>query len=453
MQIKRVTLLGLIFAIFTVLTVVIFPAKETLASSIQKGCDLPVYPGSLKTVLGGCAVPINDPDQFAWELFTYLNHKASIQGTTSDDNFTNNAIWETWADDPLTFPDSPDPNSPPQWPDQNPPAKQLRLRSKVERSQSGSDFIQFQGNEECTIENAPCEEVRRNKPTFDYIIQNNLWYTQGLEKAFTNAQNALSNGEPVQDFIKLPIDSIEVKGDWVPISEGQKSQFHWNYDAKGDLYGLIAMHISSKALPNWFWATFEWVGNYGRCDYIGCHDSFGVCPHTVEPKQQINQPYPPGKLTPQLLALFEKKGLTGEWSKEWQNYRLKGSQFDFTDSTGQPLLLGNSITEQGFVPTASCITCHSRAAVTSKGKDSYPLAGFRPSLPGVGEPRSEKEVGLAEIKFPSGPLNQSYNGTPDPNWFYRYTTSKAMLDNLQMDFVWAIPFNAKPAPKPLKKSA
>jgi hypothetical protein len=34
-------------------------------------------------------------------------------------------------------------------------------------------------------------------------------------------------------------------------------------------------HISSKDIPNWIWATFEHVGNPGRCDYTGCNDSYG----------------------------------------------------------------------------------------------------------------------------------------------------------------------------------
>ena len=58
--------------------------------------------------------------------------------------------------------------------------------------------------------------------------------------------------------------------------------------------------------------------------------------------------YPAGPLTPQLLALFKSAGLSGPWAAQWMNYRLKGSQVDFTDSAGRPLLLGNSVTEAGI---------------------------------------------------------------------------------------------------------
>ncbi|MGR3278427.1 hypothetical protein ACSYAD_25355 [Acaryochloris marina NIES-2412] len=457
MRIKALFSFGLSLIFFFIITFIKPPIDLANAAISQVGCKLPTQSSALLSVLQKCVVPENNPDQFAWELFAFVNQAARFQEKTKQGQSTNNAIWETWADDPLTFPEKPDPSQPPQWPEKLSSPKQLRLRSKVEKSQPDADFIEFQKNQACTPENAPCEEVRRNKPAFNYIMNNDLWYTQGLTAKFQSAQKALLKGESVQDFIKFPLDSIEVKGDWVPITENQKSEFHWNYDEKGDLYGLIAMHISSKALPNWFWATFEWVDNYGRCDYIGCHDLFGVVPHNLPSKQAINQQYSPGKITPELVSLFKEHGLTESWGQEWQHYRLKGSMTDFTDSTGQPLLLGNSITEQGFVPSASCITCHSRAAVTSLGKDAFPIAGFRPFLPGVGETGSKQTVGSAEIQFPNGPLTQSYSGSPDPNWFYRGISvqnsagvvdvqAEEILKNLQMDFVWAIPFNAKPAP-------
>src|SRR5256885_12110082 len=54
---------------------------------------------------------------------------------------------------------------------------------------------------------------------------------------------------------------------------------------------------------------------------------------------------------------------------------------EFVTTTGLPTQLGNSITEQGFVPTSSCITCHARAAADSTGADAFPIAGFMPFLP------------------------------------------------------------------------
>src|SRR4051812_4474715 len=129
----------------------------------------------------------------------------------------------------------------------------------------------------------------------------------------------------------------------------------------------------SKAVPNWTWATWEWVGNPGRGDYIGCHDSFGVVPHDLPPNATLNQVYPPGDLTPASLDMLKAGGIPDEW----KNYRLKGSQSEFTEPTGKVTPLGNSIAEAGFVQPSSCLTCHSQAAADAAGL-LPPNVGFTP---------------------------------------------------------------------------
>ncbi len=54
-------------------------------------------------------------------------------------------------------------------------------------------------------------------------------------------------------------------------------------DGKPVPYALVAMHVISKMVPNWSWATFEQVNNPGRCDILGCVDSFGAVPARVPP--------------------------------------------------------------------------------------------------------------------------------------------------------------------------
>jgi len=334
-------------------------------------------------------------DGHAWELFALINQQCPNQ----PGNY-NNALWETWADDPETFPKSGEPVWPKdcfEKPDQT-RTKTLRSRSKVERAArlrtSRLERLDLEVDN-CDSKSRICEEVRRNKPTFDYIVNNNLWNQDGLAANFGSGKK-----------IDFPTTSIEIKANWKPIKEEEKSKYHWNYakakEAKDvQLYGLIAMHIITKEFPNWFWATWEHVDNLGRCDFIGCHDSFGVEPHDVQPQTPTKKEYDPGTLTKDVTDLFEEQTL----ADEWKNYRLKGTQINFVDSAGNPTLLGNSITEQGFVQTSSCITCHARATINIDGKSG--------------------------LKFPgSKPDNQSYNGTPDPKWF----------DGLkQTDFVWAIP--------------
>jgi hypothetical protein len=223
------------------------------------------------------------------------------------------------------------------------------------------------------------EEIRRNKPDFEFIVKNNLWFLEGLQAAF-------NKGDP----ISFPIAAIEIKAKWKPITEGEKPSYHWNVDNSNKLFGLTALHIMTKDLPNWVWATWEHLDNPDRCKTLGCHDSFGVTNN--------------GKVSPALKALFKQAGM----GPNWENYRLDGAQIDFTDPTGRPTLLANSIIEHGFVATSSCITCHARATFDATGR---PLAIFRPD-------------------------GQSYNGTPDPNWFYTSTNPPKTL-YLQGDFVWS----------------
>jgi hypothetical protein len=324
---------------------------------------------------------------------------------------TNNVLWETWATDPCTFPDKPDPSNPPTW-DGCADVKDLHTSSQLSQA---SDETEQAGALPCdetqidpTDPHSNCEEVHRNQPAFDFIIRNKLWYTEGLAEAFKSGMN-----------VQFPIQAIEVKANWIPLPPGaDKTQYHWNYDQKGDVWVLVGMHIMSKAVPNWTWATWEWEGNPGRCDYLGCDDSFGVNPPNVDSNPQPTpQPYPPGELTSELLSLFQKYNL----SPEWQHYRLKGSQTNFIDATGRTTLLGNSYTEAGFVQTSSCIGCHGSAAANAQGLTKFSFA--------VGPP-------------PAPDTLRSYHGVPDPAWFYDPESEKVTA--IPLDFVWAF-FKAKSA--------
>jgi hypothetical protein len=364
----------------------------------------------------------NQPDRNAWRLLIDISKKATTQRKVGPSHVTSNdALWETWADDGLTFPDKPDPAHPPGWPAtaESAPAKRLVVpaqntlrRLMLEKKPFKPELFnrpleapvpersltapKGKPSEELSLIAGGGEEVRRNKPAFDFIVNDKLYYKQGLAAAFAAGKT-----------IVFPADAIEVKARWVPITEAKKSDYHWNYDSNGALYGLVALHIMTKHLPNWTWATFEWTGNAGRCDYIGCHDAFGVTPHDVEPKKPLGGAYPPGTLTADLLAMFKAAGL----GDEWKNYRLKGAQDLFTDTTGRPTLLGNSVTEEGFVSSSSCITCHGQASVDKDG-DFNPSVGFTST-------------------------GASTNGPLLPSMFWTSTTPPK-LKYLPIDFIWAV---------------
>ena len=323
---------------------------------------------------------INHPDKFAWTTFVQINK--------SGGNGTNDTVWETWAlqDDVYK-----DPNQTPVFPSASHQPLRLhssaqlevfRARRQAMPSQEGI-HIQF------IPENPKEEEARMNRATFDFIVANQLWYQEGQIAAYNKGVPLVFN-----------VDSKEVKAHWKEITEADKPRYHWQKGGDGKIYGLIALHLMTKDLPDWFWATWEHVDNPGRCKINGCKDGFGLTTT--------------GNPSPELLAMMKDANL----GSEWQNYRLTGSQTDFVDSTGRVIVLGNSEIEGelGIMTTSSCISCHSRATVDGKG---------------------------GRLSVFSGPDQDQGNlGIPDPNWFYQTSAAGQNMKYLQLDFVWSM-FNAK----------
>lgn len=354
----------------------------------------------------------NCPDQFAWQVL------AKVAQPTA----TKEALFETWPTDCETFPPNPDPTQC-KGPNPNPKncpvmpgtgkgaapeavtprvkAFQPRALPGIAARRGASAILALPQGAACDP-TAIVEIVHRNPAAFNFIKDHGLWYTNGLIAAFNSSEN-----------VQFPIDAIAVKSNWRPLCKGDDpSHFQTYKDPQGNLYGLIAMHVSTKDLPNWFWATFEHEDNPGRCDFLGCYDSFGVTPGQVAPRPVLNQPYPPGAPNPALLAMLKPLG------PQWTHYRLKGSQVDFVSPEGRPTFLGNSVTEQSFVPGSSCITCHSRGTVTQSGTTPYPgVAGLDPE-------------------------GQSYHGSPNPAWFVFGDTARRYA--LSLDFLWGMAFRAAP---------
>jgi hypothetical protein len=280
------------------------------------------------------------------------------------------------------------------------------------------------------------EETRRNRPDFDFIVQNNLFKVSGLKAAFA-ANKPLS----------FPIDSIEVKANWVEVNQlgmfngfsgtpADAAKIYHVNSAGGKQFALVSMHVISKLVPNWTWATFEHKDNPGRCDILGCRDSFGAQQSVVAPLSPVEstQAYPDCAKTPELLALFAQASLDPAYA----SYCLKGSQTDFTDATGLAIRVGNSVTEQGFVNQASCMTCHGRAAVDVTGKATA-FAGFdviTPNLP-VAPPNN-----LANA--PVGPINSNWYWIAGGPPSYPALAGETDITRiaLAVDFVWSVPFCA-----------
>ncbi len=356
---------------------------------------------------------LNDPDRVAWCLFLYANSNAATSGN-------NNALFETWASDNDTFQQNP------VWPGPGTIQKPLRrpiLPQMARQPQGGlTPFVLPFSSTQCQPgQLCVGEEVRRNKPTFDFIKDNKLYSREGL-RAFNKP-------------IVFPADSIELKANWVPVSQlaqflgssggpADPSLYHLNTVTENGQpvqYALVSFHLISKMVPNWTWATFEHMNNPGRCDILGCVDSFGASPATTAPHTDSSGlQYPNCTKTPALTALFAGAKIDPAFA----NYCLKGTQTDFTDAQGVATRVGNSVTEAGFVDTASCITCHGRAAYT------FVTGGWAINRL------------FTYGSTPIGPI-----GPLEPGQFYLYPENdQTRLVNPPIfhstDFVWSIPFCA-----------
>ena len=203
---------------------------------------------------------------------------------------------------------------------------------------------------------------------------------------------------------RLDLDSLEVKVDWVPVTSYSKPTFAcpdptnslYTETINGTCYALAAIHITSKVMPTWLWATFEpnnEITNPNRCDpklYGTCFDPWGTT---------SNRPYGKGQTAQQSSELRQAMA-EAHLPPAFNNYFLTGVQTEFVDKYGRPTQLGNSFVEfnQGVPPgKSSCITCHE-------------YAHFDGKQPVQGEP--ENNFGRPPYGWPSigYACNQNQNG-------------------------------------------
>lgn len=346
------------------------------------------------------AAALSRPDEYAWKLFVSINWPADIANRAANPSAKFGAdgpvVWETWKIAHDVF--KPDGSDPGAWLDQVKPAVreladfETRPLQQIARdAQLGIARPAFDPQAALTLTN----ETRLNKVAYEFVRSNTLYNLDG--------QNALA--KQGQLTISFPSRAKEIKAQWRQISEADKPRYHWTAlktpDGQERIYGLTALHITTKDLPNWLWATFEHVDNPTRPGNeawkLESRDTF-ACP------------------TKPFNCNLAPKGVGLEGTR-WANYRLRGTQVDFIDSRGSTTLLANSEPEEGFQATSSCITCHSRSTIGPTGNDRLDI--FRPD-------------------------GQSFNGSPDPNWFIiRDANSKQTGRYAQLDFVWSL-FRARP---------
>jgi len=164
-------------------------------------------------------------------------------------------------------------------------------------------------------------------------------------------------------------------------------------------YALVSMHVTNRQNPNWVWGTFEHEMNPGRCDYIGCFDSFGAQRAVVLPnKTVVNTQYGACPKNPKLKVLMVKANL----SPVWEHYCLKSTQVDYTAADGTPYVLGNSVIEgivgNGTVAASSCISCHVYASFGPTGAPTQAVKAILPFNP-TGKPIQEVLKGSRSFAF------------------------------------------------------
>jgi hypothetical protein len=372
----------------------------------------------------------NDPFQYAWKLFFFLNHqakkgvageadtsKASIKEYDGD----TPVVWETWAcATGGLFLEPGQKNTsevyldkgaePPTW--ESLPRGVLQTKifepsltnidSLITNGMMGLESIQGRARFFFAPEvvAGSDDEIRMNRPTFEFIRAHKLYSVEGQQAAFKQAFDSDDPG-----FIQFPSMSKEVKARWIKIQESDKPRYHWRSivvtkeggSKETQIWGLSGLHIITRDLPNWFWTDFEHVDQ----EVDG----------TKEGRPSID-PTTRGQNPP-----FGKDGIRNETvGSKWENYRLRGAQINFTDRFGTPIELSNTLIEPKDSGPSSCITCHANATISSSIR------------PGAKPPFVIKHLPA-----------QFVLGLPHPEAF---KDQSGHIKFLPTDFVWSMSFRA-----------
>ncbi len=171
-------------------------------------------------------------------------------------------------------------------------------------------------------------ETRLNQEAFEFIRRQRLYSRKGQKQRYLDAHNNRA-------VVSFPPGSIVVKAIWREftsdeINQGVPRDYYTSVNSQnGRKVGLLALHIITKELPNWFWCTFH---------------------HVQPPKPELPSVDTYGRP----IALRRTV---------WRNYALSGTQTEFVDTRGRATLLSDRFIENGF-QVSSCISCHAMSAVS-----------------------------------------------------------------------------------------
>jgi hypothetical protein len=340
MSIRRLSLalfgVGLA-AVFVLVTSRTWAAEPLDAAMAQR---LLTDPAAAKGMLQA-----GNADQVAWQEFIALNKP--LTGN-------NPKAWESWRQSSTVY--LPDGARPQGWTQPPPPPQAVIEQAKKEGldlnlplhnldSQVQSDGLALRDDFDQNVR----YQILMNQDTFQYIYDHNLYNVNG--------QQAMAQAGTPADF---PPTAFEIKTSWIWIGTNQKilsklqdkyyivNAYYQLVDASGEPTGvyevgraaLSGMHIISKPVPQWFWVTFQNI-------------------YDVQYTHSTNE-LPMGESTEKANA--EYQGALKKAGSIFANYQLMGSQWQFVDPAGKPILLANSQIESAFQPSSSCATCHSTAS-------------------------------------------------------------------------------------------
>jgi hypothetical protein len=204
-----------------------------------------------------------------------------------------------------------------------------------------------------------CEEARLNPSAQLYIASNGLTTLDG-QVQFISAGKTFQFTPP----------SVELKADWIQLPNCTNLPTGVHVEQIANVcYALGGIHLISKLIDKWIWATFEPQNtstNPQRCVVLGCSDPWGSVPaRSSGASTQLSQA---------LSQLMTGANL----ADEWKNYRLDGVQVDFVDGAGKATRLGNSIIEgdnagtPALMKKSSCITCHDLSTINKSKQSESP---------------------------------------------------------------------------------
>ncbi|MGA2188027.1 MAG: hypothetical protein ABSH33_05820 [Steroidobacteraceae bacterium] len=357
-------------------------------------------------------------DEYAWRLFIALNWPADPSARTADRASRLGAerpvVWESWRSAGEVYrEDGADPGS---WRSGRrgaalPAARRFETLSLKDlpnaRHVVHGVMVPLV---DPVAAAARLTEIRLNRAAFEFIRAREFYNLDGQLRAAVAGRR-----------VAFPYGAKEVKAKWRPISAAERSRYHSLVvtlaDGSTRLYGLTALHLASKDLPTWFWATFEHVDNAslpgGEGWQLPSRDAFACRGEASDCNRA-----PRGV------------GLEGT---VWQYYRLRGTLTRFVDAAGAPQRLANSELETGFQTTASCMTCHSRASI-----------GVRAGTP-LRLPIFDLPPGAADDDVRA---RRGFTGAPQAEWFAA-GAGQATPRFQPLDFVWSL---SKAQPKQVSNS-